>query len=103
MLLVKKFTVDDNTKGAIHRQFEQLYLRRDKNFGNAREARRIFNEAVEKQSQRLVSLMTDPNFKEEDMYKITIADLPMSQNEAARPLDEVLNELDEGRNIDAKK
>ena len=91
----KKFTVDENTKGAIHRQFEQLYLRRDKNFGNAREARRIFNEAVEKQSQRLVGLMTDPNFKEEDMYKLTIADLPMSQNEAARPLDEVLNELDE--------
>jgi len=91
----KKFTVDENTKGAIHRQFEQLYLRRDKNFGNAREARRIFNEAVEKQSQRLVGLMTDPNFKEEDMYKITIADLPMSQNETARPLDEVLNELDE--------
>ena len=91
----KKFTVDDNTKAAIHRQFEQLYLRRDKNFGNAREARRIFNEAVEKQSQRLVTLMNDPNFKEEDMYRLTTADLPMAQNETARPLDEVLNELDE--------
>ena len=32
----KNFTVDDETRGAIHRQFEQLYLRRDKNFGNAR-------------------------------------------------------------------
>ena len=91
----KKFTVDETTKGAIHRQFEQLYLRRDKNFGNAREARRIFNEAVEKQSQRLVSLMTDPDFHEDDMYKLTMADLPMAQNESARPLDEVLNELDE--------
>ena len=91
----KKFTVDDNTKASIHRQFEQLYLRRDKNFGNAREARRIFNEAVEKQSQRLVNQMNDPNIKEEDMYRLTMADLPMAQNEAARPLDEVLNELDE--------
>ena len=91
----KKFTVDENTKAAIHRQFEQLYLRRDKNFGNAREARRIFNEAVEKQSQRLVTQMNDPNFKEEDMYRLTTADLPMAQNETARPLDEVLNELDE--------
>ena len=91
----KKFTVDANTKASIHRQFEQLYLRRDKNFGNAREARRIFNEAVEKQSQRLVTLMNDPNFKEEDMYRLTTADLPMAQNETARPLDEVLNELDE--------
>ena len=91
----KSFTIDEPTKAAIHRQFEQLYLRRDKNFGNAREARRIFNEAVEKQSQRLVSLINDPGFKEEDMYKLTTADLPMAQNESARPLDEVLNELDE--------
>ena len=91
----KSFVIDEPTQAAIHRQFEQLYLRRDKNFGNAREARRIFNEAVEKQSQRLVSLMNDPGFQEEDMYKLTTADLPMAQNEAARPLDEVLNELDE--------
>ena len=91
----KNFTVDDDTKAAIHREFEQLYLRRDKNFGNAREARRIFDGAVERQSQRLVKLMSDPGFQEEDMYKITKDDLPMAQNEAARPLDEVLNELDE--------
>ena len=91
----KKFTVDEATEGAIHRQFEQLYLRRDKNFGNAREARRIFDEAVEKQSQRLVSMMNSPEFREEDMFKLTADDLPMAANEAARPLDEVLNELDE--------
>ena len=91
----KSFTVDLSTQAAIHRHFEQLYLRRDKNFGNAREARRIFDEAVEKQSQRLVSLMNNPDFKEEDMYKIVADDLPMAQSEAARPLDEVLNEMDE--------
>ncbi len=91
----KNFTIDDDTHAAIHRQFEQLYLRRDKNFGNAREARRIFNEAVERQSQRLVKLMNDPGFQEKDMYSLTKDDLPMAQSEAARPLDEVLNELDE--------
>ena len=91
----KNFTVDEETKGAIHRQFEQLYLRRDKNFGNAREARRIFDQAVEKQSQRLVETINHPDFKEEDMYRITTADLPMAQSEQARPLDEVLNELDD--------
>jgi len=91
----KNFTVDEDSRAAIHRQFEQLYLRRDKNFGNAREARRIFNEAVERQSQRLVKLMNDPNFSEKDMYSLTKDDLPMAQSEAVRPLDEVLNELDE--------
>jgi SpoVK/Ycf46/Vps4 family AAA+-type ATPase len=91
----KNFTVDSDTEAAIHRQFEQLYLRRDKNFGNAREARRIFDETVEKQSQRLVELMGQPGFQEQDMYRLTADDLPMAQNEKARPLDEVLNELDE--------
>ena len=79
----KNFTIDDDTRAAIHRQFEQLYLRRDKNFGNAREARRIFNEAVERQSQRLVKLMNDPGFQEKDMYSLTKDDLPMAQSEAA--------------------
>ena len=91
----KNFTVDDATRNAIHRQFEQLYLRRDKNFGNAREARRIFDAAVEKQSQRLITEMNNPDFKEEDMYRITEADLAVQQSAKARPLDEVLNELDE--------
>ena len=91
----KNFTVDEDTRGAIHRQFEQLYLRRDKNFGNAREVRRIFDQAVEKQSQRLVGEMNNPDFSKEDMYRITSADLPMAQSEQARPLDQVLNELDD--------
>ena len=91
----KNFKIDEETKAAIHRQFEQLYLRRDKNFGNAREARKVFDEAVERQSQRLVKLMNDPGFQESDMYSLTTDDLPMAQSEAARPLDEVLNELDE--------
>ena len=91
----KNFNVDEQTRAAVHRQFEQLYLRRDKNFGNAREARRVFDEAVERQSQRLVKLMNDPGFQESDMYSLTTDDLPMAQSEAARPLDEVLNELDE--------
>ena len=91
----KNFTVDEETRGAVHRQFEQLYLRRDKNFGNAREARRIFDQTVERQSQRLVEQVNDPNLHQEDMYRITTADLPMTQSEQARPLDEVLNELDD--------
>ena len=91
----KNFTVDEDTRAAVHRQFEQLYLRRDKNFGNAREARRIFDEAVEKQSQRLINQIGSPEFKESDMFCITAADLPIAQSDTARPLDEVLNEMDE--------
>ena len=91
----KSFTIDEETKNAIHRQFEQLYLRRDKNFGNAREARRIFDQAVERQSQRLAGMLNNADFNNEDMYRITVADVEVAQDEKARPLDEVLNELDD--------
>ena len=91
----KSFTVDEETQAAVHREFEQLYLRRDKNFGNAREARRMFDQAVERQSQRLVKMMGQPDFNDADMYRITTADLEEAQDTKARPLDEVLNELDE--------
>ena len=40
----KNFTIDDDATQAIDRFFQQLCLRKDKNFGNAREARRIFDE-----------------------------------------------------------
>jgi SpoVK/Ycf46/Vps4 family AAA+-type ATPase len=105
MVKGKNFIIDESMRDAVHRQFEQLYLRRDKNFGNAREARRIFDETVERQSQRLVKQMSMPGvqvsdteadgFSFEDMYRLLPEDLPMSQSTAARPLDDVLNELDE--------
>ena len=105
MATSKKFEMDDDTKAAVHRQFEQLYLRRDKNFGNARESRRIFDQTVERQSERLVKAMSQPDvqvcddvadgFLFEDMYRITVEDLPMAESSAARPLDEVLAELDQ--------
>ena len=101
----KNFVLDDDMRAAVHRQFEQLYLRRDKNFGNAREARRIFDQTVERQSERLVRQMSQPDvqvcddvadgFQFEDMYKLTVEDLPMAQSSSSRPLDEVLAELDD--------
>ena len=106
MAEAKHFVMSDEVRTAIHRLFEQVYLRRDKNFGNAREARRIFDETVERQSQRLVELMNQPDvvisdglsegfFNEADMYALTVDDLPMAHSVKANSLDKVLKELDE--------
>lgn len=95
MMEAKKFSLDEDTSQAVHRLFEQLYLRRDKNFGNAREVRRIFDETLERQSKRLMEDIGNPSLAEADMYRVVAADLPLAKDETARPLDEVLNELDE--------
>ncbi|MBO5186125.1 MAG: AAA family ATPase [Prevotella sp.] len=91
----KKFMLDNEVESSVKRVFEQLYLRRDKNFGNAREVRRIFDETVERQSRRLMSNIGSSDFKEDDMYRIIPEDLPISRQTEARSLDEVLNELDQ--------
>lgn len=91
----RNFTVDENTQKAIGRLFDQMCLRKDRNFGNAREARRVFDEAVEKQSKRLMADMGKGKLSDEDMYALITDDLPLAQDGAVRPLDEVLNEMDE--------
>ena len=94
MASARRFTIDDETKGAVHRQFEQICLRRDHNFGNAREARKLFDESVERQSKRLVLEMGKRQLEEADMYAITTEDIGQGRNDDKRPLDEVLNDLD---------
>ena len=105
MASAKNFVVDDEMKQAINRLFQQMYLRRDKNFGNAREARRVFDQTVERQSQRLVKEMSQPGvqvcddaadgFQFDDMYRFKVEDLPTAMSTPTRSLDEVLSELED--------
>jgi len=113
MASAKKFEMDEEMEAAVHRHFEQLYLRRDKNFGNAREVRSVFDQTVERQSQRLVELMSSPDvmvsdsvmegFLKQDMYRLKPEDLPAAQATVVRPLDDVLAELDDFIGMDTVK
>jgi SpoVK/Ycf46/Vps4 family AAA+-type ATPase len=91
----RNFKIDDKTKSGVHRLFEQLYLRRDKNFGNAREVRKIFDATIERQSQRLVKDISNSSNTEYDIYDIIYDDLPLTQDQNVKSIDQVLNELDE--------
>ena len=95
MATARKFSMDDEVKGAVKRMFDQIYLRRDRNFGNAREARKMFDETDENQSHRLVAEMGKHTLTDTDMYTIVAADLPSNKSQAVRPLDEVLNDMDD--------
>lgn len=93
MAAQKSFVVEEEARQAVHRLFEQLYLRRDKNFGNAREARRIYDATIERQSQRLVKELSNPDMKESDLRLIKHEDLPVDKQESMRNLDAVLKDL----------
>ena len=95
MAAARKFSMGDEVKDAVKRMFDQIYIRRDRNFGNAREARKMFNETVENQSHRLVEEMGKHTLTDADMYTIVESDLPSNKSQAVRPLDEVLNDMDD--------
>ena len=95
MSIARKFLVSDEMKAAVKRMFDQIYLRRDRNFGNAREARRLFDETIENQSHRLVEEMSKHPLTDEEMITIVENELPNNKANAVRPLDEVLNDMDE--------
>ena len=90
----KNFVCDDKLNEAVHRMMEQHYLRRDKNFGNARVARKLFEDTMEKQSQRLMSMLGNADFSQDEMYVLKTDDLPQTEDTKARPLDEVLADME---------
>lgn len=92
MAQAKNLVVSDTAKSAIHRVFERLYLRRDHNFGNAREARKLFDETLERQSKRLMAALNNPALKEEDLRVVLPEDIPDEGEAKAKTLDQVLAE-----------
>ncbi len=56
MLNKNEYAIDDEAKEFLKKKLLELYRKRDKNFGNAREVRRIFDKAKLNLSKRLLTL-----------------------------------------------
>lgn len=89
------FVIGDEDREGIVRYFEQMHATRQSNFGNAREVRHVYEQAIANQSKRVATLMTNPMFDPQQLYVITLADVQGEEADVARPLEEVLSELDE--------
>ncbi len=103
--LVKKnkLTIEADADENISMFIQGIYNRRDKNFGNAREMRKIFEEATQRQSTRLTKLMSEgAELEGESLSMITRADIE-GEVEKAKPLNEILAELDEFIGMDEVK
>lgn len=68
-----QYTIEEKARKALADHFEELYLKRDKNFGNGRDVRNIFETIVTKQSKRVAMLKNPTN---EEITTITVEDLP---------------------------
>jgi len=89
------FVIPEDNKDGINRFFESMYAMRQSNFGNAREVRRVYEATIANQSKRIATLMNNPMFDPDKMFEITLADVEGEKADVARPLEEVLAEMDE--------
>ena len=72
---MKKFDyrLADGAKEQLMQYFEQAVANKDKNFGNGRFVRNVFEKTLERQANRLASIS---NLTTEQLTEITIEDLP---------------------------
>ena len=89
------FVVQPEDKAGIERFFEKMYAQRQSNFGNAREVRKVYEQTIANQSKRVAALMSNPLFDSQQLYEIKLSDVEGEASDVARPLEDVLSELDE--------
>jgi SpoVK/Ycf46/Vps4 family AAA+-type ATPase len=80
------YKITKDASELVREMITELYNKRDKNFANAREVRKIFETSIINLSKRVI---TD-NSKESDL--ITIKDIPFKKEEPQK-LDELMSEL----------
>lgn len=68
-----QYSVSEDAKETLLRYFQSLYSKRDKNFGNGRDVRNIFENIITKQSKR-VAKISQPT--DTEMATITLQDMP---------------------------
>ena len=79
------YTVDAETDRAAAQAFQLMYETRDENFGNARDVRNLFEQAVARQADRVAAL---ENPSREDLMALTLADLGLEGPEGPAGLAE---------------
>ncbi len=102
MLKKKEMEMDPDSDDELDKFFKALYDSRDKNFGNAREVRNIFEKALQRQSTRLANLSNIGEDINSKLNQMTIEDIE-GEKEKVKTLEEVFADLDEIIGMDSVK
>ena len=73
-----QYMLTEKAKAALSEYFNELYEKRDKNFGNGRDVRNLFENVVTRQSKRVAKLSKPTN---EEIAAIGVSDLPFLSGE----------------------
>ncbi len=94
--MVKKggYMLDKEADDKTINFFTDLFLSKDKNFGNARTVRNIFDRARQNQADRLSKISAKTELKDDELNTILLEDIQGEVKEV-KTLDQIMSELDE--------
>lgn len=103
--MVKKggFTLDEEANERVEHYFQKMYLTRTRNFGNAREVRNTYDNAVKNQAKRLQAIKNTPQYDASMLYVLTREDIEGAEATKEKSVDDIMKELDEFVGMDSVK
>ena len=95
MVKGKGMELDEETQQQVGNFFRKMYNSRTRNFANAREVRKAFENALKNQGDRIQDAKENGSYTPEMLRVITREDIEGAEALADKSLDELLAELDE--------
>ncbi|MEI6207521.1 MAG: AAA family ATPase [Desulfuromonadales bacterium] len=87
------YELDETAVGSVRQYFKNICANKDKNFGNGREARNLFENCRNLQAQRVNALRKQGVCDEAELSRIRTPDIPCTYREQTKDIDAVLREL----------
>lgn len=97
------FTLDEEANERVEHYFQKMYLTRTRNFGNAREVRNTYDNAVKNQAKRLQAIKNTPQYDASMLYVLTREDIEGAKATKEKSVDDIMKELDEFVGMDSVK
>lgn len=98
----ENYTLNSDTEDVVKKQFIIRCSQKDKNFGNGREARNLFEACRSMHSQRLASLQKTDGFDNAELTCIRGIDVPVKESDH-KDIEAILKEIDKLIGLNAVK
>lgn len=87
-------TLSDGAERNLRNFFDMMYATRDRNFGNARDVRKVFETAMSRQSARLTKLRTEGQFTPDMLFVLTRDDIEGDESTRELNLDDIMAKME---------
>ena len=88
------FTLSEDAERNLRNFFDMMYATRDRNFGNARQVRKVLETAISRQSARLTRLRAEGSLTNDMLFVLTRDDIEGDESTRELNLDDIMAKME---------